>query len=110
MDKKGSYITPKSNAILESITNKSLRELAAKNGIDVQHRPVKIDEVSDMDEVVACGTAVVMTPIGSLQYGGKEIKISDREGFGPVMQGLYDEFRGIQTGDLPDSLNWMQTV
>ena len=71
---------------------------------------MKIDEVSDMDEVVACGTAVVMTPIGSLQYGGKEIKISDREGFGPVMQGLYDEYRGIQCGDLPDSMNWMQTV
>ena len=110
VDKKGTFITPKSNAILSSVTNRSLMQLAEKNGIEVQHRPVKIDEVSEMDEVVACGTAVVMTPIGSLHYKGKNIEISDRNGFGPVMQGLYDELRGIQYGDLPDTFNWMQDV
>jgi len=38
IDKNGAYVTPKSGAILGSITNKSLMELATLNGMDVQVR------------------------------------------------------------------------
>jgi branched-chain amino acid aminotransferase len=58
IDAKGAYVTPKSSAILGSITNKSLMELAADEGLDVQVRPIHIDEVADFQEVAACGTAV----------------------------------------------------
>ena len=71
IDKNGGYVTPKSTAILSSITNKSLMELAQREGHDVQVRQVHIDEVADFKEVAACGTAVVVTPIGSISYKNK---------------------------------------
>ena len=60
IDGNGAYVTPKSSAILASITNKSLMELAAEQGMDVQVRPIHIDEVASFQEVAACGTAVGM--------------------------------------------------
>ena len=71
IDKKGSYLTPKSSAILGSITNKSLMQLAYSEGIDVQHRQVHVDELSTFSEVAACGTAVVVTPIESIFHNNK---------------------------------------
>jgi branched-chain amino acid aminotransferase len=40
--KDGRYVTPKSDTILKSITNKSLREIAADMKIPVDHRPVAV--------------------------------------------------------------------
>ncbi|KAI8927563.1 aminotransferase [Entophlyctis helioformis] len=63
------YVTPKSRSILQSVTNRSLAEIAAKvYGWTVERRPVPWTEVlaGAFDEVVACGTAVVVTPIGSI--------------------------------------------
>ena len=69
----GKYVTPKSEAILASITNKSLMEIAADEGhsisntstwinrllgLEVEMRPIHIDEVASFQEVAACGTAV----------------------------------------------------
>lgn len=71
IDNKGAFVTPKSSAILGSITNKSLMELAKNEGIDVQVRPVSIDELKNFVEVAACGTAVVVTPVKSIKYKEK---------------------------------------
>eukprot|EP00981_Chlorochromonas_danica_P011251 scaffold3827_cov191-Ochromonas_danica.AAC.1 len=45
IDKNGAFVTPKSNAILPSVTNKSLMQIAADEGHEVQVRPVSIDEI-----------------------------------------------------------------
>ena len=68
IDKSGSYVTPKSTAILASITNKPLMQLAADEGREVQVRKVHVDEVTvgTFDEVGACGTAVVITPVSKI--------------------------------------------
>jgi len=68
IDKLGRYITPQSNAILESVTNKSLMELAFDEGHEVQCRPVLLDELMNgsFDEAAACGTAVVVTPVNKI--------------------------------------------
>jgi len=110
IDSNGAYVTPKSQAILSSITNKSLMQLAENEGIDVQYRPVSINEVENFDEVVACGTAVVMTPVDSIRHKNRVIKISDRKGLGPVTQKLYDKLRAIQFGETDDTLGWMVDV
>ena len=67
----GAYVTPKSDAILASITNKSLMELATDEGIEVQRRQVTIDEVMNgkFSEIAACGTAVVVTPVSKVLLG-----------------------------------------
>eukprot|EP01041_Mallomonas_annulata_P000093 gene93-126_t len=108
IDKAGAYVTPSSGAVLGSITNKSLMELAASMGMDVQCRPISIDEVGSFAEVAACGTAVVVTPVSSITYKNEVIQTnSGHTGVGPVLRKLYDRVRAIQTGDVEDTLGWM---
>ncbi|CAK5273349.1 unnamed protein product [Mycena citricolor] len=62
----GVYITPKSHSVLPSITNMSLMTLAAEMGLKVEQRPVDYDELGTFDEAGSCGTAAVLSPIGSI--------------------------------------------
>ena len=61
--KNNTYITPDSHSILPSITNMSLRTLAEDMGMKVEVRHVPIEELETFDEVGACGTAAVISPI-----------------------------------------------
>ncbi|KAJ3070216.1 hypothetical protein HDU98_006734 [Podochytrium sp. JEL0797] len=66
------YVTPRSGSILKGVTNRSCAELASRHlGWHVERREIMWDEVKDFDEVVATGTAVVMTTIGEIH---REIK------------------------------------
>lgn len=55
IDKEGNYVTPKSDSILKSVTNMSLRQIALDLGMGVQERPVEFTEVGEFEEVAACG-------------------------------------------------------
>ncbi|MDE5906434.1 MAG: branched-chain amino acid aminotransferase, partial [Alistipes sp.] len=61
--KNGKYVTPKSPSILPSITNMSLRQLASDLGLTVEEREVPVEELSTFEEVGACGTAAVISPV-----------------------------------------------
>eukprot|EP00612_Vaucheria_litorea_P002215 CAMPEP_0171456618 /NCGR_PEP_ID=MMETSP0945-20130129/3031_1 /TAXON_ID=109269 /ORGANISM="Vaucheria litorea, Strain CCMP2940" /LENGTH=339 /DNA_ID=CAMNT_0011982075 /DNA_START=78 /DNA_END=1094 /DNA_ORIENTATION=+ len=69
-DKK-TLITPASDSILPSITNVMLQQLAKDRGMNVERRKVAIDELENFSEVGACGTAVIISPIGSVTYKGE---------------------------------------
>ena len=110
IDKNGAYVTPKSEAILASITNKSLMELAAADGREVQHRPVRMQELmsGQFAEAAACGTAVVVTPVKNVFYNNAVHNVgSGADEVGPVVKSLYDSVRAIQVGDQADTLGWM---
>ena len=113
IDKNGAYVTPKSEAILASVTNKSLMELAADEGMDVQVRPVKVDEILNgaFSEVAACGTAVVVTPINKLLYKDSFVSIGEPGSttVGPTINKLYARVRRIQCGE-ESFKNWMLDV
>lgn len=111
IDKNGAYVTPKSDAILASITNKSLMELAADSGMDVQVRPVPIDEVmgGKFAEIAACGTAVVVTPVDKIVYKDRVATIGTNT-VGPNIKKLYDRVRAIQNGEEDDKMGWMYEV
>ena len=64
--KGNSYITPKSDSILPSITNKSLIQIAESIGMTTERRAIPIEELSEFDEAGACGTAAVISPIGRI--------------------------------------------
>lgn len=64
-------MTPDSSAVLRSITNKSLMQLAEDRGMKVEQRPIPLTEVGSFKEVAACGTAVVITPIKEIVAGGE---------------------------------------
>jgi branched-chain amino acid aminotransferase len=103
----GRYVTPKSESILESITNDSLRTLAADLGMTVEHRPVRWDEIDDFIEVGACGTAAVITPIYSITRGNETHRFGSPDRAGPTLERLYKAIQGIQFGTLPDRHQWM---
>ncbi|KAA8490845.1 Branched-chain-amino-acid aminotransferase [Porphyridium purpureum] len=109
---KGSeYLTPDSPSILASITNKSLMQLAPTMGLEVVRRKIDIAEVKEMDEVAACGTAVVITPVSRVVYGDELIKVGqDADAVGPTSAKLYAKVRAIQMAEEDDPFNWTQVV
>ncbi len=116
------YLTPKSPSVLPSITNKSLMTLARDVlGYTVEERPVALEELKEMDEVLAVGTAVVVTPVGSLtklalesgeaptqyQFGASGADASKGVGdIGEVTLRLYEHVRAIQNGEVEDKYGW----
>ena len=103
------YVTPKSPSVLPSITNKSLMTLAEDEGLMVEQRDIGIREVQHFDEVVACGTAVVVTPVDKIVYGENVYKIGQekQDGLGKTFSKLYSRVRGIQNGEEEDKFKWM---
>jgi branched-chain amino acid aminotransferase len=106
----GRYVTPKSASILESVTNASLRTIAADLGLRVEHRPVRWDEIETFAEIGACGTAAVITPISSITRGDKTLRFGAEDKPGPTLQRLYDEIQSIQYGKIADRHGWMMPV
>lgn len=112
--KGNSYVTPLSNSVLPSITNKTLQAVAQDFGYTVEKRVVPVEELCEFDEINACGTAVVITPICSIDdkpaLGGSEvtktIKVPSGDECGKVSRKFYDRIRGIQDGLEEDTHNW----
>ena len=105
----GKYVTTLSDSILPSITNNSLMTIAADLGMPTERRRVKATELPDFAEVAACGTAVVLTPVGRILDGGNIIDYH-LDTIGPVLKKLYDEMTGIQHGERPDKHNWLVEI
>jgi branched-chain amino acid aminotransferase len=106
---EGQYVTPESSSILPSITNKSLMQIARDLGITVERRQIARTELETFAEVGACGTAVVITPVGEIVHGDKVYRY-DMEHIGPISKKLYDHMTGMQYGELPDTHNWMVEI
>ena len=74
--KDGTIVTPKSDSILPSITRRSLVYIAEHIlGMKVEERPVAFAELADFAEGGLCGTAAVISPIGSVTRGDKVIAL-----------------------------------
>jgi len=104
---KSTYITPKSDSILPSITNIMLRQLARDRGMQVEERPVEFSELNSFSQVAACGTAVIVTPIKSITKGAVKVEIG--EDF-DELSALYKDVRALQTGDKEDVHGWCTKV
>ena len=110
--KDNTYITPESNSILPSITNRSLQVLAKQMGMKVEVRPVPVEELASFEEAGACGTAAVISPIGKVADEDRGITYNFGDGItpGPVSTKLYETLQGIQNGDLEDSNGWIKIL
>lgn len=106
----GKYITPKSTSILPSITNKSLRQLAADMGLTVEHRPVSVDELPTFTECGACGTAAVISPISDIYDMQTGAEYSYGAEVGEVSLKLYNGLQDIQYGRIADKYGWCTEV
>lgn len=110
--KNNTYITPKSDSILPSITNMSLQQIARDLGMNVECRPVPLEELNVVEEAAECGTAAVCTPIGEIfDEGMNHTYIISKDGNpGPVTTQLYNRLRGIQLGEVEDIHNWTTII
>lgn len=110
--KENTYITPKSESILGSITNMSLIELAGTLGMKTERRKVPVEELASFEETGACGTAAVISPIGKIvDPDMNKIYEYCRDGKpGPATMKLYNKLVGIQSGDEADEFGWMTVV
>lgn len=110
--KDGKYITPASDSILPSITNKSLMQLARDMGIEVEQRHIPIEELESIQEAAACGTAAVASPVAEIDDldTGKKYVVSKDGKPGPVVTALYNRLRAIQLGEEEDIHNWNTIV
>ena len=82
----GTVVTPElTGTILEGVTRDTMKTLAAELGHDVEERRVDIDEwrkgvdAGQITEVFACGTAAVITSVGTLRWHGGEVDTADRD-------------------------------
>lgn len=108
--KDNTYITPKSDSVLPSITNMSLEVLAADNGMKVERRQIDVEELPTFEEAAACGTAAVCSPIGEiddLDTGEKFIYSKNGEA-GEKTTMLYNALRAIQYGESEDAHGWCE--
>ena len=108
--KNNTYITPLSDSILPSITNKSLIELAREMGLKVERRKVPYTELPEFEEVGACGTAAVISPIKRIYDADLDKEFTYGENPGAWSTRLYNKLRAIQYGDEPDTHGWVQFV
>ncbi len=110
--KNNTYITPESKSILPSITNMSLQQLCSDLGMKVEKRQVPFEELSTFEEVGACGTAAVITPVRKIvDPDTNRIYEYCTDGKpGPVSTRLYNKLVAIQNGDDPDTHGWVEFV
>ena len=106
--KDGKLVTPKSGTILPSITRRSLLQVASDYlGMEVEEREVRLDELESFVECGLCGTAAVISPVGTIVDHGREIHFA---GFGPTIQKLYDTLTGIQMGRIEAPEGWIKVI
>ncbi|XP_015890444.3 branched-chain amino acid aminotransferase 2, chloroplastic-like isoform X2 [Ziziphus jujuba] len=91
--------------ILPGITRKSIIDVARSQGFQVEERQVTVDELLEADEVFCTGTAVVLSPVGSITYRGKRVSYGN-DGIGVVSQQLYSGLTRLQMGITEDTMNW----
>jgi len=107
------FVTPKSNAILPSVTRRSIMTLAEQHlHMQVEDRPIDLrKEIGDVEEMAACGTAAVLAPVGKVWLDGAWHHFHDNgQSVGPIMQKVYDLLVGIQRGESRDENHWTREV
>ncbi|MFT5644087.1 MAG: branched-chain amino acid aminotransferase [Janthinobacterium sp.] len=109
-------VTPElTGTLLPGITRNSLLNLAKDLGYGAEERRLTVQQWRDdiasgrMTEVFACGTAAVITPVGSVKANGFEMTINSNEN-GPVAMAMRDALLAIQHGTATDTHGWMHTV
>lgn len=95
--------------ILAGCTRSSILQLLREQGKAVREETISISEVIEgahsgrVKEIFACGTAAVITSIGSLTGDDFHVEFPEYD----VTKSIHDAVTGIQMGEKPDIHNWL---
>src|SRR5216684_5257876 len=109
----GTAITPAlSGTILPGVTRDSVLTLLREMKINLEERPVSLDEVlaahsnATLLEAFGIGTAAIIAPIAAIGHHGKDHEIPTGSTTG-LAHKLKHTLTAIQTGRAPDPHNWL---
>ena len=71
---------------------------------------IEANKNGTLKEAFGTGTAAVITPIGELASTDWKITLTTTGQKGPLAQKIYDELVGVQYGQRPDKLNWLEIL
>ncbi|MEL0184192.1 MAG: branched-chain amino acid aminotransferase [Bacteroidota bacterium] len=105
---------PTSDSILDGVTRKSLIQIAKDQGIEVEVRPIKVEELiraaknNTLVEIFGSGTAVVVLPIQGFGYENSKYELIQKENSWAIM--LKNKLNNIQYNLIKDPYNWTVEV
>ena len=112
----GSIQTPPlDGTILHGVTRDSILRLARDMGLTVREEAYSIEQWKEdaesgrLTEAFACGTAAVVTPIGSVKGADGGFTIGGQS-MGPLTMRLRSALVDIQRGDAPDPYGWTELL
>lgn len=101
----GQLLTPAvTDGILESVTRRTLIDLARENGIPVVERHVDRTELYFCDEAFFCGTGVEILPMRSVDRAPLP------EAPGPITRTLWSSYEDVVRGRNAAHCEWLTTV
>jgi branched-chain amino acid aminotransferase len=109
-------VTPAlTGTLLPGVTRDSLLTLARHLGIPAEEGRISVEqwrrgnESGELSEVFACGTAAVVTPVGSVKSADAEWVVGDGQP-GPVTMRLREALLDLQTGRAADPFGWVHRL
>jgi branched-chain amino acid aminotransferase len=103
---------PLGGSILAGVTRDSALTLLREWGFVANERAIGMEELiaahraGTLREIFGCGTAAVITPVGTLGWKGEDIAVNDGKP-GEVSRRLFEAITAIQYGRAPDTHGWM---
>ncbi len=101
---------PVSDRILDGVTRKSLIAIAEKEGVAVEVRPVKVQEIVEaakdgsLKEIFGAGTAAVVSPVKAFGYKGEHYEVEKQEN--TYASHFKDALMNIQYNKAEDPFGW----
>jgi branched-chain amino acid aminotransferase len=106
---------PLGGSILNGVTRDSAITLLREWGLTVNERPLGMEELlrahrgGSLREIFGCGTAAVITPVGTLGWKGEDVTVNGGEP-GEIAHRLREAITAIQYAREPDKHGWMTEV
>ncbi len=109
--KNKKLVVPKSNSILPSITRRSLVDVAKKYlNLEVEEREVFVKELSDYTECGLCGTAAVISPVGTISDKDNKYMFENSNKEDSIINSLRKTLTGIQWGEIEAPEGWLRVI
>ncbi len=105
MIRNGKLITPPSDNALESITQKTVIEIAQNMGYEVERRRITREEVYIADEAFLTGTAAEITPVRDV-----DARVIGAGARGPITEKLQSAYFDIVFGRNPDYEHYLTYI